>query len=241
MAAGDDDALFPLPPVEETEAVQKEEPGPVEKSFRPYDPNQVLLLPPSLEEWLPERHLARFVSELVEEALDLSAIRAGYTEGLGYPPYDPRLMLKLLIYGYCTGQRSSRGIERRCQDDVAFRYLAAGAVPDYRSIARFRRRHLEALAGLFLQALQLCQQAGMVRLGKVALDGTKLRANASRHKAMSYERMVEREKQLEAEIERMLAEAERQDAAEDERYGPESLRRLWQAQSSRHSARAPSS
>src|SRR5256885_12617762 len=130
MAADDDDALFPLPPVEETEAVQKEEPGPVEKSFRPYDPNQVLLLPPSLEEWLPERHLARFVSELVEEALDLSAIRAAYTEERGYPPYDPRLMVKLLIYGYCTGQRSSRGIEKRCWDDVGFRYLAAGAAPD---------------------------------------------------------------------------------------------------------------
>src|ERR1700716_1788895 len=169
MAADDDDALFPLPPVEETEAVRREEPGPVEKSFRPYDPNQVLLLPPSLEEWLPERHLARFVSELVEEALDLSAIRAAYIEERGYPPYDPRLMVKLLIYRYCTGQRSSRGIEKRCWDDVAFRYLAA-------------------LAGLFLQALRLCQKAGMVRLGKVALDGTKLRANASRHKAMSYKR-----------------------------------------------------
>lgn len=221
MAAADDEALFPLPPVEEAGAPEKQEPGPVEKRFRPYDPNQVLLLPPSLEEWLPEDHLARFVSELVEEALDLSAIRAGYTEERGYPPYDPRLMLKLLIYGYCTGQRSSRGIEKRCWEDVAFRYLAAGAAPDYRSIARFRRRHLEALAGLFLQALRLCQRAGMVRLGRVALDGTKLRANASRHKAMSYKRMVEREAQLEAEIDAMLAEAERQDAAEDERFGPE--------------------
>ncbi len=129
-------------------------------------------------------------------------------------------MVKLLIYGYCTGQRSSRGIEKRCCDDVAFRYLAAGAAPDYRSIARFRRRHV-ALAGLFLQALRLCQRAGMVRLGKVALDGTKLRANASRHKAMSYKRMVEQEAELEAEIDAMLAEAERQDAAEDERFGPD--------------------
>jgi transposase len=220
MAAADDDALFPLPPIEETGAVQ-EEPGPVEKTFRPYDPNQVLLLPPSLDEWLPEGHLARFVSELVEEALDLSAIRVAYTEERGYPPYDPRLMVKLLIYGYCTGQRSSRGIEKRCWDDVAFRYLSAGVAPDYRSIARFRRRHLKALEGLFLQALRLCQRAGMVRLGRVALDGTKLRANASRHKAMSYKRMVEREGQLEAEIDQMLAEAERQDAAEDERWGPD--------------------
>src|SRR2546428_5964186 len=177
MAAGDDDALFQLPPVEETDAVQKEEPGPVEKSFRPYDPNQVLLLPPSLEEWLPERHLARFVSELVEEALDLSAIRAAYTEERGYPPYDPQLMVKLLIYGYCTGQRSSGGIEKRCWADVGFRYLAAGAAPDYLSIARFRRRHLEALAGPFLQALQLCQQAGLGRVGPGGMGG---RSTASR-------------------------------------------------------------
>src|SRR5207253_7586852 len=124
-----------------------------------------------------------------------------------------------LIYGYCTGQRSSRVIEKRCWDDVGFRYLAAGAAPDYRSIARFRCRHLEALAGLFLQALQLCQHAGMVRLGKVALDGTKLRANASRHKAMSYKRMVEREKQLEAEIDGVRAEAERWCRGGDERCG----------------------
>lgn len=212
--------MFALPPVEETRRVQ-EDVGPVAKTFRPYDPNQILLLPPSLDDWLPEGHLARFVSELVEEALDLSAIRAAYTEERGYPPYDPRLMVKLLIYGYCTGQRSSRGIEKRCHDDVALRYLSAGAAPDYRSVARFRRRHLEALAGLFLQALRLCQRAGMVKLGKVALDGTKLRANASRHKAMSYQRMVEREAHLEAEIGAMLAEAERQDAAEDERWGPD--------------------
>src|SRR2546430_4093709 len=188
MAADDDDALFPLPPVEETEAVQKEEPGPVEKSFRPYDPNQVLLLPPSLEEWLPERHLARFVSELMEEALDLSAIRAAYTEERGYPPYDPRLMVKLLIYGYCTGQRSSRGIEKRCWDDVGYRYLAAGAAPDYRSIARFRRRHLEALAGLFLQALQLCRQAGVVRLGEGGVGGGQTRGGAPRGKGEGHRR-----------------------------------------------------
>jgi transposase len=214
VAAPDGDALFPPEPVEEAGAIETKGAGPVEKTFRPYDQSQMLLLPPSLDEWLPERHLARFVSELVEEALDLSAIRAAYTEERGYPPYDPRLMLKLLIYGYCTGQRSSRGIERRCQDDVAFRYLAAGAVPDYRSIARLRRRHQQALAGLFLQALRLCQRAGMVRMGKVALDGTKL------HKATSYKQMVEREGQLESEIDRMLAEAEKVDAAEDERFGP---------------------
>lgn len=221
MVPAVNDTLFPLEQTPVSLPVKEEERAPVAKTFRPYDPHQVLLLPPSLDEWLPEGHLARFVSELVEEVLDLSAIRAAYVEERGYPPYDPRLMLKLLIYGYCTGQRSSRGIEKRCHDDVAFRYLAAGAAPDYRSIARFRRRHLEALAGLFLQALRLCQRAGMVRLGRVALDGTKLRANASRHKAMSYQRMLERETQVEAEIDAMLAEAERQDAAEDERFGPD--------------------
>ena len=221
MVPAVNDTLFPLEPTLDSPPKVAEERAPVAKTFRPYDPHQILLLPPSLDEWLPEGHLARFVSELVEEVLDLSAIRAAYVEERGYPPYDPRLMLKLLIYGYCTGQRSSRVIEKRCHDDVAFRYLAAGVAPDFRSIARFRRRHLEALAGLFLQALRLCQKAGMVRLGRVALDGTKLRANASRHKAMSYKRMVEREKQLEVEIDRMLAEAERQDAAEDERLGPD--------------------
>jgi len=221
MVPAVNDTLFPLEPTPDSPPMVEAERAPVAKTFRPYDPHQILLLPPSLDEWLPEGHLARFVDELVEEALDLSAIRAAYVEERGYPPYDPRLMVKLLIYGYCTGQRSSRVIEKRCHDDVAFRYLAAGAAPDFRSIARFRRRHLGALAGLFLQALRLCQKAGMVRLGRVALDGTKLRANASRHKAMSYQRMVEREKQLEVEIDRMLAEAERQDAAEDERLGPD--------------------
>src|SRR4030081_1051561 len=134
MAAADDDALFPLPPVEETGAGGKGEPGRVEKSFRPYDPNQILLLPPSLEEWLPERHLARFVSELVEEALDLSAIRAASTEERGYPPYDPRLMVKLLIYGYANGVTSSRKLERATYRDVAMRMLCADQQPDFRSI-----------------------------------------------------------------------------------------------------------
>ncbi len=125
MAAPVNDTLIPMEPTPET-LPEVEERAPVAKTFRPYDPHQILLLPPSLDEWLPEGHLARFVSELVEEALDLSAIRAAYVEERGYPPYDPRLMVKLLIYGYCTGQRSSRGIEKRCHDDVAFRYLRRG-------------------------------------------------------------------------------------------------------------------
>jgi transposase len=155
----------------------------VGKTFRRFDPDQILLMPPSLNEWLPEDHLARFVAEVVDEVLDLSAVYADYGGLRGYPPYDPRLMLRLLIYGYTTGVRSSRAIERKCVEDVAFRFLAADQAPDFRSIARFRRRHLDALADLLVQSLQLAQRLGMVKLGRVALDGTKLRANASKHKA----------------------------------------------------------
>ena len=199
---------------------------PVVKTFRAFAPDQALLLPPSLDEWLPEEHLARFVAELVDEVLDLGPILASYTEKRGFPPYDPRLMVRLLIYGYTTGVRSSRAIERKCVDDVAFRYLAAGQGPDYRSISRFRARHLDALAGIFTQSLHLAQKLGMVKMGRVALDGTKLQANASKHKAMSYKRLVEREERVEAEIAELeaaaaalLADAEAADAAEDAVFG----------------------
>lgn len=195
--------------------------GPVAKTFRAYDPHGMFLLPPSIDEWLPEGHTARFVSELVEEVLDLAAILAGYTEASGAPPFDPRLMLKLLIYGYSTGVTSSREMERRCHVDVAFRFLAANAAPDYRSISRFRRRHLHAIDALFVQGLELCAKAGLVKLGRVAIDGTKVRASASRHKAMSYDRITKRETELEAQVAAMLAEAERVDAEEDERFGPD--------------------
>ncbi|NHU49675.1 IS1182 family transposase [Rhodococcus sp. A14] len=206
---------------------------PVDKTFRAFDPEQGLLLPPSLDDWLPAEHLARFIAELVDEHLDLSRIRAAYTEGRGAPPYDPRLMVRILLYGYTTGVRSSRAIEGKCVDDVPFRWLAAGAAPDYRAIARFRKRHLSALGHLFVQALALCQAAGMVRLGRVALDGTKVRANASKRKAMSYARMSEKEKVLADEVSALLTEAERIDKAEDARFGrnnrgdelPEELRR----------------
>lgn len=191
----------------------------VDKTFRVFTPNQGLLLPPSLDDWLPDGHLARFVAELVDEHLDLSRLHASYTEAKGAPPYDPRLMVRLLIYGYATGVRSSRKLEAACVDVVAFRWLAAGSAPDYRSIARFRRRHLSALGHLFVQALGLCQAAGMVTLGRVALDGTKVRANASRRKAMSYARMSEKEKVLAGEVSDLLAEAERIDKAEDARFG----------------------
>jgi len=191
----------------------------VDKAFRAYDPGQMYLLPPSIDDWVPEGHLCRFVSELVDEVLDLEPFLAAYTEVRGYPPYDPRLMVKLLVYGYITGVRSSRAIERSCSDSVPFRFLAANQAPDFRSIARFRQRHLQALRGLFLESLELCQQAGMVRLGRVALDGTKRRANASRRKAMSYDRMLKSETQLKNEIEALLAQAEATDVKEDAAFG----------------------
>lgn len=196
---------------------------PVKKTIRVFVPDQMMLLPPSLDEWLPQDHLARFVAELVDEVLDLAPILATYTEKRGFPPYDPRLMVRLLIYDYTTGVRSSRAIERKCVDDVAFRFLAAGQAPDFRSIARFRRRHLDALSDLFLQSLHLAQKLGMVKMGRVALDGTKLEANASKHKAMSYGRLVDKEERIEAEIAQLeaqaaalLADAEHVDAAEDQ-------------------------
>jgi transposase len=199
---------------------------PVKKTFRVFVPDQMMLLPPSLDEWSPQDHLARFVAELVDEVLDLAPILAAYTEKRGFPPYDPRLMVRLLIYGYTTGVRSARAIERRCVDDVAFRYLAAGAGPDYRSISRFRARHLDTLAGIFTQSLHLAQRLGMVKMGRVALDGTKLEANASKHKAMSYARLVDKEQHVEAEIAELeaaaaalLADAAAVDAAEDEKFG----------------------
>lgn len=205
----------------------------MDKTFRAFDPGQDLLLPPSLDDWLPADHLARFIADLVDEHVDLSRIHAAYTEGRGAPPYDPRLMVRILLYGYTTGVRSSRKLEAACVDVVAFRWLAAGTAPDFRSIARFRKRHLSALGHLFVQALALCRAAGMVKLGRVALDGTKLRANASRRKAMSYARMSEREKVLAQEVSDLLAEAEAIDKAEDAEYGknrrgdelPEELRR----------------
>ena len=188
--------------------------------FRVCGLNQPLLLPPSLQDWLPERHLARFVSDVVD-GLDLSAIYAAYNrkDGRGLAAYHPVMMVRLLLYGYCVGVASSRQIERRTHEDVAFRYLAADQHPDHDTIANFRQTHLQSLGGLFLQALQLCEKAGLVKLGHVAIDGTKLQANASKHKAMSYERMNEKEKALQAEVEKLLEEAARTDAEEDAKYG----------------------
>jgi len=188
------------------------------KTFRPYQPDQTLLLPPSIEEWLPAGHLARFVREVVSE-LDLRAIEDTYAEGPGQPPYHPRLMVTLLLYAYSTGTYSSRRMAAKLVDDVAYRFLAAGNVPDFRTLSDFRKTHGPALNGLFVQVLKLCAEAGLVKLGRVAVDGTKVKANASKHKAMSYARMSEREAALKAQVAELLARAQATDEAEDAEYG----------------------
>ena len=189
------------------------------KVYRPYFPEQDFLLPPSLREWLPEGHLAYFVSDLIDQ-LDLSQIEQHYErEERGYPPYHPRMMTKVLVYGYCVGVFSSRQLEKRLSEDIAFRVLAAGNEPDFRTISEFRRIHLKALEGLFTQVLQLALKLGTIKLGRVAIDGTKIKANASKHKAMSYERMLREEQRLREEVKRLLAESEQTDKDEDKRYG----------------------
>jgi transposase len=188
------------------------------KSFVLDQINQILMMPPSLDDWLPEDHLARFVADLTP-SLDLSAFYSSYEakDGRGQSAYHPAMMVRVLIYGYCIGVVSSRQIEKRTYEDVAFRYLSADEHPDHNTINEFRRRHLKAFAGLFLQALKMCQTAGLVKMGHVALDGTKKQASASKHKAMSYGRMEKAEIELKAEIEEILQRAEATDAAEDER------------------------
>ncbi|HYO13146.1 MAG TPA: IS1182 family transposase, partial [Thermoanaerobaculia bacterium] len=195
------------------------------------EPGQMLLLPPDLREWLEEGHLAYFILDVVA-VLDLSEIYASYDGSRGgRPGFDPRLLVGLLVYGYCVGVTSSRKIEKATYESVPFRVLAANQHPDHATIAEFRRRHLEALARLFVQVLRLCEKAGLVRLGHVALDGTKMRANASKHKAMSYGRMEEKVRELEAQVADLLAAAEAADQAEDAQHGsrrgdemPEELR-----------------
>lgn len=191
------------------------------KSYRAYLPEQDLLLPPSLRDWLPEDHLAYFVSDVVDQ-LDLSVIESVYEkEERGQPPYHPRMMTKILLYGYCVGVFSSRRIEKRLREDVGFRMLAAGNEPDFRTISDFRKLHLEALQGLFDQLLEIALQAGTMKLGRVVLDGSKVQANASKHKAMSYGRMEQDQKRLKEEVKRLLAQAEATDAEEDAQYGPD--------------------
>jgi len=189
------------------------------KSYRPYYPDEELLLPPSLRDWLPEKHLAYFVSDVVDN-LDLSAMDAVYgSEKRGQPPYDPLMMTKVLVYGYCVGVFSSRRVERRLVEDIAFRVLAADNQPNFRTISDFRKIHLKTLEGLFEQVLKIALEAGAMKVGRVALDGTKVKASASKHKAMSYDRMLEKEKQLKVEVKRLLEQAEAADAEEDALYG----------------------
>lgn len=205
-----------------------------EKSYRAWQPDQVFLLPPSMRDWLPEGHLVYFLLDVVE-GLDLSAIDQVYQkkDPRGERPWNPRMMVALLLYGYCLGVRSSRRLEKATYEDVAFRVLTGGTHPDHSSIADFRKTHLDAISALFLEILRLCEKAGIVKLGRVALDGTKMKANASKHKAMSHLRMKQREAELRAEIAAMLKEAGVEDTKEDAIHGrdnrgdelPEALRR----------------
>jgi transposase len=189
------------------------------KTYRPYSPDQMFLLPPSLREWLPENHLVYFVSDVVDQ-LDLSKIESVYEkDDRGQPPFHPRMMTKVLVYAYCVGVFSSRRIQKRLMEDIAFRILAAGNQPDFRTISDFRKIHLDALQNLFEQVLQLALTAGAIKLGRVALDGTKIKANASKHKAMSYKRMKEQARNLRVEVQQLLKQAKAADDEEDARYG----------------------
>jgi transposase len=189
------------------------------KHFRPWKIDQAQLLPPSVQDFVPEDHLSRFIVALVTESLDLSAIGASYASGLGQPPFDPRMMTALLLNGYASGVYSSRRIAKASIERADFMMIVAGDPPDFRTISDFRKRHLKALAGLFVQVLKLAEKAGLVKLGHVALDGTKIKANASKHKAMSYARMKQRDAELQAEVDRWLAAAQAADLEEDRLHG----------------------
>ncbi len=189
------------------------------KHFRPWKIDEAQLLPPSVQDYVPKEHLSRLIVMLVREHLDLSGIAGSYRSGLGQPPFEPRLMTALLLHGYASGIYSSRRIGKAAVERADFMMIVAGDPPDFRTISEFRKRHLAALAALFVQVLKLAEKAGLVKLGHVALDGSKIKANASKHKAMSYERMKKREAQLRAEVERWLKAAEAADAEEDKLYG----------------------
>ena len=189
------------------------------KTFRDWSRDQALLLPPSVHDFVPADHLSRFVVTLVTEELDLSAIMASYKGEKGQPPYHPAMMVSLLLYAYAVGIYSSRKIAKACVERVDFMAIVALQAPDFHTVSEFRRRHLGGLSGLFVQVLKLCAAAGLVQLGHVALDGTKIKANASKHKAMSYAYMKDREAELQAEVDSWLKTAEAADAAEDKAYG----------------------
>ncbi|MET3108977.1 transposase [Oxalobacteraceae bacterium GrIS 1.18] len=183
-------------------------------SYLPYEPQQQMLLPHALQEWLPEGHLAYYISDTID-SLDLSAFHARYAKGgPGNQPFHPAMMVKVLIYGYATGVFSSRKLAKKLHEDVAFRVLAAGNYPAHRTICDFRALHLKELSELFVQVVKLAKECGLVKLGTVSVDGTKLKANASRHKAMSYERMNKAELELKAQIDALMAKAKATDEAE---------------------------
>jgi transposase len=189
------------------------------KTFRAWNIDQPQFLPPTVQDFVAKDHLAHFVVDLVKEQLDLIEITGTYGSERGQPPFDPRMMTALLLYSYCCGIYSSRRIAKACRERVDFMSIVGLDPPDFRTISDFRKRHLKALSALFVQVLQLCDKAGLVKLGHVALDGTKIKANASKHKAMSYERMEERAAALEAEVDKWLAAAEAADAEEDKLHG----------------------
>jgi len=190
------------------------------KGYKPYNPNQIYLFPPSPQEWLPKEHLVYFISDLVDN-LDLSIIFKEYEKGTrGQPPFHPGLMTKILFYAYSRGVFSSRKIATRLFEDVSFIVLAGGNKPDFRTINEFRRRHIKSLPGIFVQILNLCEKAGLVGLKHASLDGTKINANASKHKAMSYGRMKTEEEKLDKEIKKLLEKANRLDLKEDKQFGP---------------------
>jgi transposase/CRP-like cAMP-binding protein len=189
------------------------------KHYRPWKIDEAHLLPASVQDYVPERHLSRFIVALVREGLDLSEIEASYASVFGQPPFHPALMTALLLHGYASGIYSSRRLAKACTERADFMMIAAGDPPDFRTVSNFRKRHLQALKQLFVQVLKLCEASGLVKLGHVAFDGTKIKANASKHKAMSYERMKKRELELQAEVDRWLAAAEATDAEEDRQHG----------------------
>ncbi len=191
------------------------------KTFRSWDVDQSWFLPRSVHDFVPPGHLAHFVRDTVREALDLSAILQAYSEARGQPPYHPAMLVALLLYGYSRGVYSSRQLARACEERMDFMAVTGLNRPDFRTVSDFRKRHLAALSDLFVQVLRLCQRAGLVKLGHVAVDGTKLRTNASRHKAMSYQRMVTEEPKLAAEVKAWLDQAEAADQAEDAQHGRE--------------------
>src|SRR5215471_14074613 len=189
------------------------------KTFRAWKIDEPLFLPPTVGDFVAKDHLARFVLNLVMDEVDLAAITGTYGSERGQPPFDPTMMTALLLYAYCCGIYSSRRIAKACVERVDFMAIVALDAPDFRTISEFRRRHLAALSGLFVQVLKLCERAGLVKLGHVALDGTKIKANASKHKAMSYARMGQREAELQAEVDGWLNAAATADAAEDTALG----------------------